>query len=446
MGQEPENAKILLINVHSACNAGDHALIEHALCQLEAQFPGAQFTLAMNDPPSYAGPGRVVSSFTSWVKPIQHGAASAPWRWTALPGLVVQSLLALARYRLGGRPGSLFLSAQRRALLEAYFEADLVVSTAGNFLYSSGRIGLPFLLSLFSIYYACLADKPVYTLPQTLGPLHRRWEQVLARRVLSRLRLLLVRDPISASVLASWQMRESAGQLLPDLAFTARRSSEGREALALLQEAGLDEQSPRPWLGVTLIHWGAQSRSFAGQGTYEEAVEAAIRAFVAAHGGGVVLFAQVQGPTQAEDDRVPARRLLARLGDLVSPVVLLDRQVPPGLLRAAYGQMDLFLGTRLHSNIFALTEGVPVVAIGYQYKTRGVLRMLGLEPWVVDIDEVEPQKLAALLERAWDQRAELRHQIADALPPLHTWASRAGELVAADFRRLSESNAEGGQP
>lgn len=438
--------RILLINVHSSCNAGDHALIEHALCQLEAQFPGAHFTLAMNDPESYEGNALAVPSFTAWVKPIRRGAASAPWRWIGLPGLFAQSMLALARYRLTGRAGGLFLPPARRALLEAYLRADLVVSTAGNFIYSSSRIGLPFLLSLYSITYACLAGKPVYTLPQTLGPLYRRWEQALARRVLSRLRLLLVRDPISASVLESWQMGERAGYLLPDLAFAAGASGEGLAARAVLREAGLAEDDRRPWLGVTVVHWGAQRRSFEGQGHYEEAVEAAIRSFLAAHGGRVVLFAQVQGPTQAEDDRVPARRLLARLQDLPGQVLLLDRQLSPALLKAAYGQMDLFLGTRLHSNIFALTEGVPVVAIGYQYKTRGVMRMLGLEPWVVDIEEVEPQALAALLEAAWSQRAEIRRRIADALPPLQEMASRAGGLLAADFRRLAGQRTEGERP
>jgi colanic acid/amylovoran biosynthesis protein len=105
--------------------------------------------------------------------------------------------------------------------------------------------------------------------------------------------------------------------------------------------------------------------------------------------------------------------------------------------------MDLFLGTRLHSNIFALTEGVPVVAIGYQYKTRGVMRMLGLEPWVLDIEEVEPQELAALLERAWEDRTEIRARLAEALPVLRDMASQAGELVAADFRRLAAPAGKG---
>jgi colanic acid/amylovoran biosynthesis protein len=238
-------------------------------------------------------------------------------------------------------------------------------------------------------------------------------------------------------------MDEGAVHLVPDLAFSSGPSNEGPIARALLEEAGLKGET-RPWLGVTLIQWGAQSPSFKGQEHYERAVEVALRHFLSAHGGQVVLFAQVQGPTQAEDDRLPARRLLTRLQDLSGQVLLLDRELPPALLKAAYGQMDIFLWTRLHSNIFALTEGVPVVAIGYQYKTRGIMRMLGLEAWILDIEAVEPQSLAALLEMAWNQRAAIRRHIAEALPPLQEMSSEAGSLLAEDFQRLAAQREKDG--
>jgi colanic acid/amylovoran biosynthesis protein len=187
---------------------------------------------------------------------------------------------------------------------------------------------------------------------------------------------------------------------------------------------------------VTLIHWRAQSRSFDHQASYEDAIQAAIRSFLASLQGRVVLFAQVQGPTTAEDDRVSARRVLANLDDLAGQVVLVDRWVPPPVLKAAYGEMDLFLGTRLHSNIFALTEGVPVLAIGYQYKTRGVMRLLELEDWVLDIDSVTRETLVPLLRRAWAERERTRTHLRTVIPQAREAASGAGELIASDFRQL----------
>ena len=63
--------KILVTNLHSSRNAGDHVLLQVALQQLYAQFPGSSITLAMNDPESYkdrldSGNEAVVDSFFAW--------------------------------------------------------------------------------------------------------------------------------------------------------------------------------------------------------------------------------------------------------------------------------------------------------------------------------------------------------------------------------------------
>jgi colanic acid/amylovoran biosynthesis protein len=440
VGAESENEalRILLVNLHSSHNAGDDALTREAIHQLERQFPHASFTLAMNDPASYGGKGQTVGSFTSWVKPCMMPAASSGWRWNAFPGLVLQSMLAVAGLRLVGHPWHVSRTPERRALLEAYFQADMVISAAGNFLYTSGRVGLPFLLSLFSIYYARLARKPVYTLPQTLGPIRRRHEHLLARFVLSQTRLVLIRDPISTKVWKTWGVRGPQWALLPDLAFARAAEEDRQEALALLREHGLWKDLERPWLGVTLIHWGAQNRAFGQQSRYEDAIEAAIRDFLRSQDGRVVLFSQVQGPTKDEDDRVPARRVVTKLGDLERRVVLIDGWLRARVLKAAYGQMDFFLGTRLHSNIFALTEGVPVIAIGYQYKTRGIMQMMGLEQWTIDIEQVDSDGLVCLLRRAWKEREHTQEHIRRVLPQMREQASRAGALIASDYRGLAD--------
>ena len=111
--------------------------------------------------------------------------------------------------------------------------------------------------------------------------------------------------------------------------------------------------------------------------------------------------------------------------------------MPSDVLKAAYGHVDMLLGTRLHSNIFALSEGVPIVAIGYQYKTRGVLRMLGLERWMLDIEQVSEETLVPLLCEAWAEREHTRAHIQAVLPNVRDRAARAVALLSADFARLA---------
>lgn len=414
--------KILLVNLHSSANAGDHVLTEETVRQLSQAFADPALTLAMNDPASYQGPAVTVGSFMTWFKPQNR------WRWGALPLLTLLSVFVALGYRLFGLHALRLVPGRYRSLLRAYFEADLVVSTAGNFLYSSGRLGLTFLIAIYTMAYALLAGKPLYNMPQTIGPLRRRWEKVLIRWIVRQMPLFFVRDAISRRQLQAIGAWHNGCRLVPDLAFALppRASADGADCLHRHDIPYGD----KPLLGVTLINWGAQNRLFRRQSAYEAAVADAVRAFVGDYGGHCVLFAQVRGPTAAEDDRVPARRVRALLADLGDAVSLVEAAMTAAELKAAYGCMDIFMGTRLHSNIFALTEHVPSITIQYQPKTRGVLRMLGLEEWVVDIDEVTGEKLRRLLARLWREQDLLRTYLQRRLDPIVEEAGQVGQLIA----------------
>jgi len=182
-----------------------------------------------------------------------------------------------------------------------------------------------------------------------------------------------------------------------------------------------------------VINWRGHDRHHARPEQYEAAIAVALRAFLQAHGGSAILFPQVCGPSAGEDDRPPSRRIAAQLRGDGLPVVALAAEATPAQLQAAYGQMDLFLGTRLHSNIFALTAGTPVLAIAYQYKTHGVMRMLGLEAWVIDIGQATAEVVSAALEKLWRERAALRAQLQRTLPEIQHRARQAAAWIRADF-------------
>ncbi|MCL4835106.1 MAG: polysaccharide pyruvyl transferase family protein [Caldilineaceae bacterium] len=420
--------KILIINLHSSRNAGDDVLLRVTLDQLYRHFPGAAITLAMNDPASYGGAETTMDSFTAWFKPMREGRSA--WRWGAV---LAAPLLLLGAVISGLLRRELPFSSPRQKLLRAYREADFVVSCPGNFLYSSGLLGVPFLLTLFTIWYALFLGKPLYAMPQTVGPVGRRHEAWLLGKLLSRYRLLFLRDHISAERGAALGLALGEAAVIPDIAFDF--PSRGREAgRKFLADAGVDGEDDSPLLGVTVIDWGAQNRLFTTQADFEVAVAGAVDNFLRECNGRVVLFAQVHGPTEAEDDRIPAARVAARLSGWGEQVVLAP-PVHPDILKAAYGEMDIFLGTRLHSCIFALGEGVPVVSIAYQYKSRGLFRLLAMEAQVVDIEDVSTANLSALLMGTWQERVGIRQQLAEQLPRLRQQIQSVGQRIYDDQQR-----------
>ena len=96
-----------------------------------------------------------------------------------------------------------------------------------------------------------------------------------------------------------------------------------------------------------------------------------------------------------------------------------------------YGCLDLLVGTRFHSVIFAMTASVPVLAIEYEHKTSGIMHDLGLDEWVYDISTVDGAMLVAGLRRLFARRAEVVAQLAERMPAYQARARETKLELAA---------------
>ncbi|GIV67485.1 MAG: polysaccharide pyruvyl transferase [Caldilinea sp.] len=345
-----------------------------------------------------------------------------------------QAILAALLFRWTGRPFYLLLDRERRRLLEAYFHADLIVSCPGNFFLSGSGLGLPLFLAVFSLAYGWLLGKPLYMMQQSVGPLRRRIDQLVVGWLLQRIRIVFLRDERSMETLKAIGFAHPKCFLIPDAAFLYQGNGNVHRFLNVLPKP---ESLRRPFIGATVIDFGMQNRFFRRQQVYENALVDALNRFVGKYGGTVFLFPQVCGPSEAEDDRIPSRRIADALIEKGIPTILIDVPWQAGELQAAYGQMDLFIGTRLHSNIFAMTAGTPVIAIAYFYKTYGIMQMLELSDWVLDIHTVDSEGLVNSLENLWVHRDAIRRHLTYKLPLIREEARLVSRLIRDDYNRFS---------
>lgn len=422
------SVQIFLQNVHSDFNAGDLALSRVTVKQLQENFPNCQITLSMNDPKSYTGDLQVIGSYFNWAMTYHQ------WHWHRLAWLGPASLIPVLTKRFFGKAWFGLTPRGLRDWLSAFIRADLIVSTAGGFFYSSGH-GLTLLLTSYSLILAILAGKPLYIFPQSIGPFKFFWERPLARWIYSRARIVMTREPISADNLSDCGLPRQAVIVLPDIAF-GFKGAEKDVGQAWLVAQGIDPAKDRPLLGMTVMDWAAFNKHFDNQKQYEDAILAAIRYFVTQYGGRVLLLPQVWGPTKEEDDRLTALQLAERLPELGKAVIAIRDPLSPELLQAIFGEMDLVIGTRMHSNIFASTRCVPVIPIGYLHKTLGIARMAGLDEWVIDIEEVDAEILVHKLTALWEQRHRVREHLRCTIPVLIEESQKAGRLTAQDFLSL----------
>jgi colanic acid/amylovoran biosynthesis protein len=421
--------KVLILNAHSPQNAGDLAILRESIACLRRAFPGAELTITMNDELSALLPGdaRFVASFMRWMMQVDE---RGEWRWRKplVPFYGLLLILAALSYRLLGLR-LLPRLPERRELLRAYYAADVVVVIGGGHLYARHALNIAFLWLWLGIALALLMGKPLIFLPQSFGPLPGALQQSLLRWLLGRSTLVAAREYRSLRLLAEIGLRRRV-LVLPDLAFGDDQSAASVPGLDAIGATG------RPLVGLTLMDWQSQNPGFRNQSGYEAAILALIRHLRDHYNAQVLLFAQCTGPTAAHDDRLIARRLAAEarsrgIGDLH----LIDAALSPEQLKAAYQRLDLLVATRMHSAIFALSRNVPVLAIGYLYKSVGIMEMLDLERYALDIDTIDADVLCAAADALWAERSQIREQLSARIPAMQQTLAHLPLLIRGSIEQ-----------
>lgn len=237
--------------------------------------------------------------------------------------------------------------------------------------------------------------KRLILLPQSIGPLRDPFWRLMIRWIVQHAELTLVRERESLALLEELGCSQRA-LYVPDLVF-AMESAPVEEARAILAEVGVDQIDASFLVGITALDWGLQNQAFGGQAAYERALGQCIDA-ITAQGGAVVLFRQSIDPNPAWDDLWVSKRIQAAAQQR-DRVLVIDRVFRPEVLQAAYGCMDYFIGTRMHSVIMASNAGTPALAIGYLYKSRGIMQELGLASYCFEIETVTGEQLIEGLQR-----------------------------------------------
>src|SRR5262249_55431156 len=141
------------------------------------------------------------------------------------------------------------LDAERRRLMCAYYDADLVVVIGGGHLYARHAFNIAFLWLWLGLALALLLGKPLVLLPQSFGPLPGRLQCGLLRWLLDRSAFVAAREYRSLRFLAEIGLGRRA-LVLPDMAFGLPPSA-ACVADSLLERSLGDASGPL--IGMTLL-------------------------------------------------------------------------------------------------------------------------------------------------------------------------------------------------
>ena len=284
------------------------------------------------------------------------------------------------------------------AVLQALAGADLLVSGGGSLLQdvTSGR-SIVYYLGVVAMAQAL--RKPVMYYAQGIGPIRRPWARQLARLVSNRVQLITLRD-------------EDSRRLVDELAIGQPPIVVTADPVLSLFAGPATASRSRPRLGIALRRW-QQDRNL------QRAVAAAAD-HMAAAGWEIVYF-----PFHYPEDLAMARETAALMR---YPSRVPDQ--PPGAreLLAEIAGLDLLLGMRLHSLIFAAVNAVPFLGISYDPKVDAFLASLNRQP-VAAVEQITAARLTAALQQLAARREQEREALTAAVLPLRRQARHTAQLL-----------------
>jgi colanic acid/amylovoran biosynthesis protein len=398
-------AKVLILNAEPA-NKGNQAIVASTIDTIREFIPDVEFTLM-----GYSGGNQNGLQ-------IEEPAARVAFGQRRRPHRLVISFLYLAECSLihSLKKLRIHIPISKRSRLFDYYDCDMVINSGGDHLSGEGSFGLT---SLMNIIYAILLDKPVILYGESLGYYTNPVFNAIAKFVLKRASLILLREDLSKEYLDKEGITELKIYVTAEPAFLLSAAPE-KHVYSILSSEGINEIK-RPLIGIN------PSGKIMKDDNKIEVFARAIDDLAENLNAGILMIPHVY--TEGVDDRVVIDRIFGKIRNK-SNVMMTNKEYTAQELKGIIGQCDLFIGARMHATIASTSMLVPTVGIAYSHKMHGIIgKMLGQEKYILDVQDLNYEGLKSKIYDAWQNREGIREELALKIPQLKEKALLNGKLV-----------------
>ena len=268
---------------------------------------------------------------------------------------------------------------RREPCLRAIDEADTIAAVSGgdsfSDIYGLRRFSYVLLPQVLILWMG----RPLVLLPQTYGPYRGRLARLLAGYVLRRAAVVYSRDQAGLEVVQSLApARKGAVRFAFDLGFALKPQTPAPARVEFVER--LKASGPLIGLNVSgLLYAGGYTgrNMFNLKSNYPDLLQKLVAQLLSQEAGSIVLIPHILGVGLDTDPHV-CRKVQERLTAELRPrVQILDGHWSAAETKWLIGRCDFFIGSRMHSCIAALSQGVPAGRPGLQPEICGGLCQRG---------------------------------------------------------------------
>lgn len=274
-------------------------------------------------------------------------------------------------------------------IFRAVKNCDMLISGGGSLL-QDVTSKKSIIYYLFIMRLALLFRKKVFIYSQGIGPIDEEKNRRMTAKILRRVHGIVVRDESSAELLEEIGVPAEKVTVTADPVIRVKRTDLAGGA-EILKAEGCPKRE-----GKLTVGWAIREKNL-DSGFVSEVAES-IRWLKEKYDADSVLI-----PFHYEEDMAVSKAIAERLGDIGH--CLKEKYLSEDML-SIIGNMDVLVGVRLHSLIYAGVMGVPMIGVSYDPKCTAFLRSVGMEKMSAK-DEFTAEKFKAEFEHTVQNRESL---------------------------------------
>jgi polysaccharide pyruvyl transferase WcaK-like protein len=401
------NKIIVISGIGNTLNNGTWAMAQVTISLLKKQYPNIRFiyiTDCRSKDEERLNQEGIFFLYAPWTK-VQIPKIRVIYSYLCAAWLIINFLL-MRFFKI-----NIFYRNFSQSLQSANLLIDLSGDSIGT-VYSDYSV----FFQILSPFLMFLIRKPYYFCAQSIGPFKNGTLYSMVKYVIKKSSLITARENITYDLLLNLGIKNNI-ILTHDLAFLLEPVKNGDlDAIAGKNNLKKDVK----YVGVSissLISWYSLEKKSPEQ-VYINIMTELCDYIVEKYGYALIFVPHTMKP--GEDDRIISNIVKANMKNK-NQVIVVEQELNGSELKGIIGFCSVFIASRMHAAIAALSQSIPTMVIAYNHKTLGIIGgMLNLHNLIIDIRNLNStnfkKKCFEVLDYLINNQNDIKRHLVEVIP------------------------------